>query len=124
MRKRISVYPITDIMFAGMTIEQQVRALIKTMRTQQALAACVDVSQSTVHRWLKGAEPEGVNRDKIVSLYEELVGSPEFSRMGISLPASLSKKLSELEPDARTFMFDCWEALVDKLSGYELVPRN
>lgn len=48
-----------------------------TEQKQQALAAHFGVSQSTVHRWLKGAEPEGPHRDAINELYDEVVGEPE-----------------------------------------------
>lgn len=61
------------------TIEQQLRAIIKaTGQRQTALAAHFDVSQSTVHRWLTGAEPEGHHRDAIRDLYDEVLGVPDL----------------------------------------------
>lgn len=60
-------------------IEQQLRAIMKaTGRKQQALAAHFDVSQSTVHRWLTGSEPEGQHRDAIRELYDQVLGVPEL----------------------------------------------
>lgn len=49
--------------------------------TQAKVAERVGVSQSTVNRWLKGAEPEGQNRDDLNSLYEELFGSDTGPRV-------------------------------------------
>lgn len=49
----------------------KIRALLQQQHwNQQKLAAKLGVSQSTVHRWLSGAEPEGANRDAINALYE------------------------------------------------------
>lgn len=42
---------------------------------QGELAARLDVSQPSVHRWLRGAEPEGHRRDAINELYDEVFGA-------------------------------------------------
>lgn len=61
-----------------MTIEQKIRAIMKTTGwRQQKLAEHFDVSQSTVNRWLAGSEPEGHRRDAINEAYEKFVGPNE-----------------------------------------------
>lgn len=61
------------------SIERQLREIMKaTGRKQMALASHFDVSQSTVHRWLTGAEPEGPHRDAIRELYDEVLGVPDL----------------------------------------------
>lgn len=49
---------------------------------QERLASELSVSQSTVHRWLNGAEPRGDRRDAINALYAELFekGAPAEGR--------------------------------------------
>lgn len=70
-----------------MTIEQKLRAIMKaTGRKQQALAAHFEVSQSTVHRWLTGSEPEGPTRDAINELYDEVLGVHELEN---NVPSSV-----------------------------------
>ncbi|NGO50471.1 helix-turn-helix transcriptional regulator [Mesorhizobium camelthorni] len=57
-----------------MTIEQKIRAIMRaTGWKQQKLAVTFGVSQSTVNRWLRGAEPEGHRRDAINAAYAEHV---------------------------------------------------
>ncbi|TPJ75821.1 helix-turn-helix transcriptional regulator [Mesorhizobium sp. B2-6-3] len=57
-----------------MTIEDKIRAIMKaTGWKQQKLAEHFRVSQSTVNRWLSGAEPEGPRRDAINETYAERV---------------------------------------------------
>jgi len=41
--------------------------------TQQRVANYCGVSQSTVGRWLKGKDPEGPNRDKLLELHADVV---------------------------------------------------
>lgn len=70
-----------------MNIEQKIRAIMKaTEQKQQALAKHFGVSQSTVHRWLTGSEPEGPARDAINELYEQVLGTPELEN---SMPATV-----------------------------------
>ncbi|WP_246681935.1 helix-turn-helix transcriptional regulator [Mesorhizobium sp. B2-6-3] len=58
----------------AMTIEDKIRAIMKaTGWKQQKLAEHFRVSQSTVNRWLSGAEPEGPRRDAINETYAERV---------------------------------------------------
>ncbi|WP_254024936.1 helix-turn-helix domain-containing protein [Mesorhizobium ventifaucium] len=57
-----------------MKIDEKIRAILNaTHWTQQKLAEYFDVSQSTVHRWLSGAEPEGPRRDAINEAYDKFV---------------------------------------------------
>jgi len=61
-----------------MEMEDKIRAIMKaTKKTQMALADHFDVSQSTVHRWLKGSEPEGHHRDAINNLFDEVVDAQQ-----------------------------------------------
>ena len=61
------------------SIEKKLRAIMKaTGQKQTALAAHFDVSQSTVHRWLTGSEPEGPARDAINELYDDVLGVAEL----------------------------------------------
>lgn len=54
----------------GMRIAEKVRKLLQEDDwTQQRLAERLGVSQSTVNRWVKGAEPEGHRRDAINELF-------------------------------------------------------
>lgn len=51
-----------------MTMADKVRAILKkTGMAQGELAARLDVAQPSVHRWLKGAEPEGHRRDAMLA---------------------------------------------------------
>lgn len=52
----------------------QIRTILKEPEwTQLRVAERLDVSQSTVARWLKGqTDPEGANRDNIAKLYAEV----------------------------------------------------
>jgi repressor LexA len=54
--------------------------------TQQQFAEAMNVAQSTVNRWLAGAEPEGHRRDAINEAFEPSVGSgaevePDFEQV-------------------------------------------
>lgn len=61
-----------------MTLHEKVMALLgRKDITQQRLAERIGVSQSTVHRWKNGAEPEGANRDAINSFYSEVFDSAD-----------------------------------------------
>lgn len=64
----------------------KVRALLRQPGwNQQRLAAQLGVSQSTVHRWLKGAEPEGANRDSIAALYENALSAQDADKPQVQL---------------------------------------
>lgn len=53
-----------------MTIEEKIREIMKvTSWRQQRLAEELQVSQSTVNRWLSGSEPEGHRRDAINDIH-------------------------------------------------------
>jgi repressor LexA len=55
------------------TIPEKLRAIMKaTGWKQMQLAEKFEVSQSTVNRWLTGAEPEGHRRDAINEAYDRL----------------------------------------------------
>jgi repressor LexA len=56
-----------------MTMSDKIRAILKhTGMAQGELANRLEVSQPTVHRWLKGSEPEGHRRDAINEMYDEV----------------------------------------------------
>lgn len=58
-----------------MDVPTKIRAIMKkTGKNQGELAEAFNVSQPTVHRWLKGSEPEGHRRDEINALYDEVFG--------------------------------------------------
>jgi transcriptional regulator with XRE-family HTH domain len=62
-----------------MSMERKLRDIMKaTGRKQQDIASHFGVSQSTVHRWLKGSEPEGPHRDAINELYDDVLGVAEM----------------------------------------------
>lgn len=55
-------------------MEQKIRAIMKaTGWKQQKVAEHFNVSQSTVNRWLAGAEPEGHRRDAINETFDAVV---------------------------------------------------
>lgn len=56
------------------SIPQKLRAIMNaTGMKQMQLAEHFEVSQSTVNRWLAGAEPEGHRRDAINDAYERMI---------------------------------------------------
>lgn len=58
-----------------MTPTEMIRAILKVPEwTQAKIADELTVTQPTVHRWLKGADPEGKHYDPIRRLYEEVTG--------------------------------------------------
>lgn len=60
---------------ADMSPAQKVRAILDLPDwKQERLAAELAVAQSSVHRWLNGAEPRGDKRDQINELYDRLIG--------------------------------------------------
>lgn len=44
--------------------------------TQVRLAQYCGVTQATISRWLKGTDPEGPNRDKLIELHKSLTSKP------------------------------------------------
>lgn len=86
---------------AAMTITEKIRAIrVANGWTQQQFAEAMNVAQSTVNRWLAGAEPEGHRRDAINEAYEQIVGSaprPD-SRSRISVMGYIGAG-AEVEPD-------------------------
>lgn len=70
------------------TIPDKLRAIMtSTGKKQTQLAEFFEVSQSTVNRWLAGAEPEGHRRDAINEAYQQLVdeGPKEFGGTTVSV---------------------------------------
>lgn len=69
-----------------MRATDMVRELLREQQwTQAKLAKRIGVSQATVHRWLRGVEPEGANRDSIRAVYEAQYGpqtQPRVRLMG------------------------------------------
>lgn len=66
----------------SMRPSDKVRAILQQPQwTQQRVAAELGVSQSTINRWLKGAEPEGENRDNIGVLYLQLFESEGVAKV-------------------------------------------
>jgi len=64
-----------------MTIIEKIKAILRrTGWSQVKLAEHFGTSQSTVNRWLNGAEPEGHRRDQINSFYNSLFGAEPESR--------------------------------------------
>lgn len=58
---------------AHMRTIDRIRAILSLKPwTQQRVAEELGVSQSTVNRWVKGAEPEGHNRDALLALHARL----------------------------------------------------
>lgn len=81
-----------------MRVIDKIRAILNLEDWNQSkLAERQNVSQSTVNRWLAGAEPKGNRRDAINDLYDELFGEgneisivPVMGRVGAG---------AEIEPD-------------------------
>ncbi|RWH88014.1 MAG: XRE family transcriptional regulator [Mesorhizobium sp.] len=81
-----------------MTIDEKVRAILRaTEWNQQKLAEYFDVSQSTVHRWLSGAEPEGQRRDAINDAYARFVGQDAASTAPIRDADEIRKLLEQID---------------------------
>jgi len=69
------------------TIPQKLRAIMDASGMKQMqLAEHFDVSQSTVNRWLAGAEPEGHRRDAINEAYERLIDEAPSTITGGIVP--------------------------------------
>jgi len=74
MRKPISATDAPPVWQSAMHTGDRVRAILRLDGwTQQRLAQQLSVSQSTVHRWIKGSSPEGHHRDAINDLYTTLL---------------------------------------------------
>jgi transcriptional regulator with XRE-family HTH domain len=70
-----------------MTIPDKLRAIMKaTGKKQMDLAEYFTVSQSTVNRWLRGAEPEGARRDAINEAYQQIVDDGPRQNSGTTVP--------------------------------------
>lgn len=82
-----------------MDIETKLRAIMKKANKNQGdLADALGVSQPTVHRWLKGSEPEGHRRDQINALYEEAFGGDADKRAVVKLVGEVGAG-AEIMPD-------------------------
>lgn len=58
-----------------MRVSDKIRQILKEREwTQEKVARELNVSQSTVNRWIKGSEPEGQNRDNANDLYQRIFG--------------------------------------------------
>ena len=71
--------------------------------TQEILASELGVTQSTVTRWLRGSEPRGDRRDRIVELYRRATGDeptaatvPLVGRIGAGAAIEAIDDMSEL----------------------------
>jgi repressor LexA len=84
-----------------MTMADKIRAILKESGMAQGeLAARLRVSQPTVHRWLRGSEPEGHRRDAINQLYDEVFGRAQGSAPPRVVPVmGYVGAGSEVEPD-------------------------
>lgn len=68
-------------------IPDKIRAIMRaTGKRQMQIAEFFEVSQSTVNRWLAGAEPEGHRRDAINEAYERLVHEGPKDSSGTIVP--------------------------------------
>lgn len=83
------------------TIPEKIRAIREAAKlTQQQLAERLEVSQSTVNRWLAGAEPEGHRRDAIQELYEAIADTGPKEGTGTTVPVmGYIGAGAEIEPD-------------------------
>ena len=54
--------------------------------TQERIADFIGVSQSTVHRWRQGGEPDGYKREAIIKLHNRLVGNGKSSDKARMVP--------------------------------------
>lgn len=68
-----------------MNISDKINALIQAGWSQSALARHFGTSQSTVNRWLGGAEPEGHRRDQINDLYRAEINPTSGSHRMVPL---------------------------------------
>ncbi|SOC42463.1 phage repressor protein C with HTH and peptisase S24 domain [Rhizobium subbaraonis] len=89
-------------------IADKIRAIMAaTGKTQMQLAEELNVSQSTVNRWLGSAEPEGHRRDAINELYETLVQKQHATDEGTEIPvmgfigagAEIMPEFEQVPPD-------------------------
>ena len=83
------------------TIPEKIRAIMKsTGMKQMQLAERMDVSQSTVNRWLAGAEPEGHRRDAINEMYDQVVEDGPKEQSGTIVPVvGLIGAGGQIEPE-------------------------
>ncbi|WDR04247.1 S24 family peptidase [Devosia algicola] len=69
-----------------------IRAILKRQEwTQMRVADRLGVSQSTVNRWIKGADPEGRHRDAIRDFYAEIFGDFSASPKAIDRQENTSR---------------------------------
>jgi transcriptional regulator with XRE-family HTH domain len=81
-----------------MKMDQKIRAIMKaTGWKQKKLAEVFDVSQSTVARWLGGAEPEGHRRDAINERYSQLMSTESSDRPPIRGAEEILTTLRRIE---------------------------
>lgn len=67
---------------------------------QQKLAEHFEVAQSSVNRWLNGAEPEGARRDAINETYERLIDETPSKSETVEIPVmGYLGAGAEVEPD-------------------------
>ncbi|MEH3108930.1 MAG: XRE family transcriptional regulator [Agrobacterium cavarae] len=83
------------------TIPEKIRAIMKsTGMKQMQLAERLEVSQSTVNRWLAGAEPEGHRRDAINEMYDQVVEDGPKEQSGTIVPVvGLIGAGGQIEPE-------------------------
>lgn len=73
MLKRILFDYASDIASEPMNTAKITADIIAAGWTQPRIAEYCGVSQSTVSRWIKGNDPEGPNRDRLLQLYREVI---------------------------------------------------
>lgn len=99
-------YPQNSGSALAMDIPGKLRAIMReTGDNQGELADALGVTQPTVHRWLKGSEPEGHRRDQINEMYERVFGeAPRAGRpiklMGyVGAGAEIMPEMEQVPPE-------------------------
>lgn len=91
----------SNVVILAMKPTDQIRAIIKEGWTQERVSIRINVSQSTVARWLKGeTDPRGEHRDAIASLYEEVFGSDATPKVQLKGRVGAGQAVYPLGDDA------------------------
>lgn len=81
--------------------------ILATGMRQTQIAEYCGVSQSTVARWVKGIDPEGPNRDKLLELHHRVVGG--VSRRELQYIRDEDEKPETSEEYAQGYTRDHWK---------------